>query len=256
MFDLFTFIAQIINFLILVWLLKKFLYAPILQAMDRRELEIKTNFEMAESKTAEAESKQLLLEDRLQELETLREKQMEEMRLEVAQEKDELMNKVKSDIEEMQSRWRESLEAELKSTLETQKQKMHGEIVYTVRRIISDLSGQELEDQIVYRCINELRKKDLPVQNGVLNKQSEAKSKPNLITVRTTFPLSPKNQEAIRELMEEKIAGALELNFDQRNSLIAGIEIIIDSHKASWSVADYLDTLDQSIRERLAYERN
>ena len=33
----FTVVAQVINFLILVWLLKRFLYKPILHAIDERE---------------------------------------------------------------------------------------------------------------------------------------------------------------------------------------------------------------------------
>ncbi len=35
--DWITVSAQIVNFLILVWLLKHFLYQPIIRAMDRRE---------------------------------------------------------------------------------------------------------------------------------------------------------------------------------------------------------------------------
>ena len=35
--DWFTVIAQMLNFLILVWLLKRFLYQPILDAIDARE---------------------------------------------------------------------------------------------------------------------------------------------------------------------------------------------------------------------------
>ena len=38
--DVFTLIAQIVNFLILVYLLKRFLYRPVLDAMDRREADI------------------------------------------------------------------------------------------------------------------------------------------------------------------------------------------------------------------------
>ena len=38
--DWFTVIAQVINFLILVWLLKRFLYRPILNAIDAREKRI------------------------------------------------------------------------------------------------------------------------------------------------------------------------------------------------------------------------
>ena len=54
----FTVIAQIINFLILVWLMKKYLYKPILQAIDEREKKIATELADAKSKVAEAKSEQ------------------------------------------------------------------------------------------------------------------------------------------------------------------------------------------------------
>ncbi len=38
--DWFTVVAQIVNFLVLVWLLKRFLYKPILNAIDAREKRI------------------------------------------------------------------------------------------------------------------------------------------------------------------------------------------------------------------------
>ena len=41
--DWFTVVAQAINFLILVWLLKRFLYKPILHAIDEREKGIAAN---------------------------------------------------------------------------------------------------------------------------------------------------------------------------------------------------------------------
>ena len=38
--DWITVVAQIANFLVLVWLLKRFLYRPILDGIDAREAEI------------------------------------------------------------------------------------------------------------------------------------------------------------------------------------------------------------------------
>src|SRR5580704_6043927 len=54
--DWFTVVAQAINFLILVWLLKRFLYKPILHAIDEREHGIAT--QLAEAKATQVESQQ------------------------------------------------------------------------------------------------------------------------------------------------------------------------------------------------------
>ncbi len=52
--DWFTVVAQAINFLILVWLLKRFLFKPILHAIDEREKGIANQLAQAEAMKAEA----------------------------------------------------------------------------------------------------------------------------------------------------------------------------------------------------------
>src|ERR1035441_4382574 len=56
--DWFTIGAQALNFLILVWLLKHFLYKPILNAIDAREKRIAKELADAAAKKAEAQKEQ------------------------------------------------------------------------------------------------------------------------------------------------------------------------------------------------------
>ena len=53
--DWFTVGAQVVNFLILVWLLKRFLYRPILDAIDAREKRIARELADADATKAEAQ---------------------------------------------------------------------------------------------------------------------------------------------------------------------------------------------------------
>ena len=53
--DWFTVGAQALNFLILVWLMKRFLYKPILHAIDEREKRIAAELANADAKKAEAQ---------------------------------------------------------------------------------------------------------------------------------------------------------------------------------------------------------
>ena len=59
--DWFTVTFQIINFLILIALLKRFLYGPILRAMDERETTIAARLFEAATAKSEAETRALLL---------------------------------------------------------------------------------------------------------------------------------------------------------------------------------------------------
>src|SRR5664279_2410139 len=53
--DWFTVCAQALNFLILVWLMKHFLYKPILNAIDEREKRVAKELADADAKKAEAQ---------------------------------------------------------------------------------------------------------------------------------------------------------------------------------------------------------
>ena len=53
--DWFTIGAQVLNFLILVWVMKRFLYKPILVAIDKREARIAAELADADAKKAEAQ---------------------------------------------------------------------------------------------------------------------------------------------------------------------------------------------------------
>src|SRR5277367_4579663 len=54
--DWFTVGAQAINFLILVWLLRRFLYKPVLAAIDAREKKVAAKIGDAESQEAKAKT--------------------------------------------------------------------------------------------------------------------------------------------------------------------------------------------------------
>jgi len=53
--DWFTIGAQALNFVILVWLLKRFLFKPILHAIDEREKRIATELANADKEKADAQ---------------------------------------------------------------------------------------------------------------------------------------------------------------------------------------------------------
>lgn len=55
LFDWFTVGAQVLNFLVLVWLMKRFLYKPVLDAIDAREKRIAQSLADAALKDAAAQ---------------------------------------------------------------------------------------------------------------------------------------------------------------------------------------------------------
>ena len=79
--DWFVFLAQIFNFLLLMYLLKRFLYGRIIKAMDDREAKIAARFAEADELKTKAEEEALLYEKRNQSLNEKKETMLNEATL-------------------------------------------------------------------------------------------------------------------------------------------------------------------------------
>src|SRR5512135_1691282 len=96
--DWFTVIAQIINFLILVALLKRFLYGPIVRAMDRREEEIASRLDAAAKKSVDAEQERERYETLARELAEAREEMRAGAREEAEELREDLLEKAREEV--------------------------------------------------------------------------------------------------------------------------------------------------------------
>ncbi|MBZ0189202.1 MAG: hypothetical protein K8F91_23360 [Candidatus Obscuribacterales bacterium] len=237
MFDWFTFTAQIANFLILVWLLRRFLYAPLTKAMDERESQIKARLESAAQEKERAYESRHLLTLQVEEIDETRLSKLETMEEEVADTRKQLISKVKTEVEALERSYRESLELEKARMIGQFKKQMHKEILEITRRIMRDLADRDLESQIIRKFLSEASSDDSAATSS---------ARPSVV-VRTSFNMEPRSKEEIRQSLVAMLERPPELVFETSANAIAGIEVIIDGRKASWTVDDYLTTLDRRI---------
>ncbi|MCF8066354.1 MAG: hypothetical protein K9K36_13980, partial [Desulfarculaceae bacterium] len=108
--DWFTVAAQVVNFLILVWLLKHFLYDRIIKAIDQREADIAARFEEAEAKQDAAARKESEPDQRRRELEEQSGSLLAEAKEQAEQRRQELVAQAKQEVEGQRDNWREALE--------------------------------------------------------------------------------------------------------------------------------------------------
>jgi F-type H+-transporting ATPase subunit b len=111
--DWFTVAAQAVNFLILVWLLKRFLYKPVLAAIDEREKRIATLIQDAEKKKAEAVKEQTDFLHKSEEFERQRAGLLLEATNSGKTERDKLLEKARTDSEELRSKLKKTVHDEL-----------------------------------------------------------------------------------------------------------------------------------------------
>lgn len=242
----FTVVAQIVNFLILVWLLRRFLYKPVLNAIEKREKRIAAELEDADKKKAEAEKEQKEYQKKKTEIEANRGSLFKKATREVQEEQQRLMEEARTNYEDLKSRLEKTLQEEQEQFAGELKSRMEQEIFAISGKVLTDLSNGSLEQQITEVF---LQKITLLNEEELLHLTSPSNLKKDPILVKSGFKLDPEQQEKLRESLQQTLKQDVHLNFQTSPDLIAGIELSANGYKLSWSIADYLETLKAGLAE-------
>jgi F-type H+-transporting ATPase subunit b len=246
--DWFTIIAQIINFLILLWLLKRFLYKPIMNAMNEREKKITHRLTEAERARIEAEKQAEEYQHRTAELENQRESLLQGARNEADALRKELLHQARQEVTEVQERWHRAIQQEKEAFLRDLYQRASTQTYEIARKALSDLANKDLETHIVENFL--LRIQNLGSEERASVENSLANSN-GRITVRSTFEIPDHLREQIASRIESVASNRFELIFETFPEVLCGIELKLAGKKISWSLASYLDALQENLSEAL-----
>jgi len=242
----FTVIAQILNFLILVWLLKRFLYKPILNAIAEREKKIESQLKDADNRESKAKKEQEEFKKKNEQFDTEKKKLMDKAVEETNVERDKLLENARNEAAELRVKLQKSL-SEMQENLNSDiAQKTQEEVFAIARKTLADLASQSLEEQsttIFIKRINELKKDEK--QQFITAFTSE--SSPILIT--SAFDLPKKQQSDIQKAVTEILGKDTLFKFKTAPEIISGIELTSNGYKVAWSISEYLHSLQKNISE-------
>jgi F-type H+-transporting ATPase subunit b len=247
--DWFTVIAQVINFLILVWLLKRFLYRPILDAIDAREKRIAAKIADADAKEAEAQQQREEYQQKNRQFDQQRNAHMNEMLEAAKTERAQLLDAARQESEDLRGRLEQALRNEQHSLNEELSRRARKEVFAIARKTLSDLAGTSLEQRMTDIFLDRLRNLSTA---QITELKSAFKKSSDVLRVRTAFELSTQQCAAIEKVIGEVLGKERPVEFDIVPDLVSGIEIISDGRKIAWSIADYLGSLAKSVDALLA----
>lgn len=246
--DWFTVSAQLINFVILVWLLKRFLYQPILHAIDAREQRIALSLADAAAKETEAETERDAFRRKNETFEQQSAELLNQATDEAKAEGQRLLDEARQAADDLRAKRQEELQREQQSLNDEIVRRTRAEVFAIARKTLSDLSGTSLEAQMSEVFTERLRALDDEARQRFA---SVLKTSTQPALVRSAFELAPEQQETIRRALNEVLAADVQVRFDTAPEEIGGIELTTDGQKVAWSIADYLRSLENSIGELL-----
>lgn len=217
-----TLVLEIVNFLVLVWLLQRFLYKPILKVVAARQAAIDEAARRTREMEAKAHELQVQYEARLQNWEQER-----------AQARGALTEELRGERERALATLHESLEQERgkaevlderrrgEEAARSERQAM-GQALAFARRLLAGLSGPELESKLVQLAIDELERLPDPRKSALRAALSTSTEPP---TVCSAYPLPTVQREALSHALGRVLDGARECRFHEEPSLLAGVRI-------------------------------
>ncbi len=242
----FTVIAQIINFLLLVWFLKRFLYKPILKAIDEREEKIASQIKDAKAKETIAKEERAEFSKKNETFDKQKKELMDKAVDETNKERQKLLEAARNDAAELRSKL-EKASNEMQENLNRDfAQKTQHEVFAIARKTLTDLASASLEEQsanIFIKRINELKKEE--------KKQfiDAFKSGSRPVLVQSAFELPEKQQTDIKSTVAKILGPESKFQFKTTPQIVSGIELSSNGYKLAWSISEYLNSLQKSISE-------
>lgn len=235
--DWFTFVAQIINFLILLWLLQRFLYKPVQQVMNKREKEITDRLEEARLTLEDAREKLTEYQQKLDEFQENEKETIAEARQEAEAYRKNLLTEARYEIEKVQERWRKTIEEEKEQFLTELEERSFEKILDAVRKIIRELASQELEHHVLTAFIQKIESLS-PEQIETFKTSSD-----HTLEIMTAFALKDMDRIKIEAILKEVFSGDIQCVFEEQPELGMGIEIRTSGWKMCWTLKSYLEDM-------------
>lgn len=240
--DWFTFVAQLINFAILIALLKRYLYGPVIRAMDDREAGIAERLHDAEEAREKAEEARAEFENRTASFEQQKAQLLSDAASGAEKWKQQQLSEAREETAAARREWHAAMLAERENLMEELRLETARRATETAGRLISEFADSDLQSRVVARFLRALSETDkLPTDTSAQS-----------LTVDSAAELSDRNQSALADALRAGFPNA-QISFQTNPSLICGLELRLPQARFAWSVRECLAEIDSDLIDRLTH---
>jgi F-type H+-transporting ATPase subunit b len=246
--DWFTVGAQLLNFLILIWLLKRFLYKPILDAIDARDKRIAAALADAAAKQAAADKQRDEFQSKSKALDDQRGAILGKAADDAKTERERLLAQARKEADGLRMQQQNALRDDQVKLGREMTRLAQGEVFAIARKALADLAAASLEERMAEVFTRRLREMDGKSKESLAT-ALKTLSEPAL--VRSAFEMAAKEKSAIQNALNETFSADVPVRFETSPGIICGIELTANGQKLAWDIAEYLAALGRSLQSRL-----
>lgn len=251
LFDPFTVGAQLVNFLILVWLLRRVLYGPVTRAMDERDARIRRDLEDARRLQAEAADARNALQQQIADFEGEREARLADARAEIEAWRRTQMDAARAEMDASRERWQSAIEQEQRAIAGELRRRIGHEVLSLTRRVLHELADSTLEERVTARFLVQLR--DLHPEDRDRLRAAAAEDDQR-VYLRTPAGLADADHDRLREAVREAMGAQVAVEVETTQEAGSGVELRVGGFKVAWSLDEYLTSIEERFGAALADE--
>jgi F-type H+-transporting ATPase subunit b len=244
--DAFTLIAQIVNFLILLFLLRAFLFRPVQRVMAERERRIADEHAAAERARAEAETAAEELRAEQEELKRARRERLAELEREVERARGERLGEVRAEADAARTAWRDDLARARRDAADELRRRAPAVLTEALRQGWRELADEDLEARALTTFAQRLRALDDDTRRAL----AEAAGRGPL-RIATAFEPSEAQRTELLQALDDALGkgGEVEADFERDPELLAGVTLRAGDRRVGWSVRHQVDALQRAWAE-------
>lgn len=243
--DATTFILEIVNFGVLLWILWRFLYAPVREVIARRQAAIEKSLTEARETRAVAEEMQTRYENRLADWEGEREQRRLALQAEVSAERARRVQALQAELAGERER-NQVLEARRQEEL--MRRSADEAIAQAARfagRLLTRLAGPELESRIVATFLEDVHR--LPEEKRQALRAACAENE-GRVTVTSAHDLPEGQRDAVRMALGTLTGTGVACEFACNPALICGMRVGVGPWVLRATVRDELEFFAEASR--------
>ena len=221
-----TFILEIINFLVLLWILQRFLYRPILASLDARKQRIQAETERVEQLRSEAEALRLKYEQQLADWAEERETSRHELDAELQQARSKALDELRQSLTDEAAKKQARDEAVIVAHEAALTREAASEAYKQASAMLVRLASPDLTNTIVQLFLTDLAALAEEERVTLIN-AANALIDASLVEVRSAHALSAANQASITQALSLAAEKPLTPTFIEDASLIAGLRVVV-----------------------------
>jgi F-type H+-transporting ATPase subunit b len=248
--DLFTLVAQVFNLIVLLFLLRKFLYLPVLKAVDARREAVEKSLKDAEMQHKKAVAAKQQCEQKMAEIEAEKQKILEKTYAEAEKTAQKLAEEAEQEFRTARLEWQDKLQSERKSFEQSLQALVVEHFKTFATEAVKQMAGVTLSDLIAEKLQEKIRM--LPARKK--QEFAEAYQVKNVINIRSAHKIAPEKQKILQDFLRQQfnLSEDIKFRFSIDESLVCGLAVQAEEQLISWNLAEYLAEFQNNMNDEVA----